>query len=84
MLIQTSLKINLEKKSRNKDLMLEDQKGCIRGCEEFKCLGVKIDTEDIQENDIKNRINKGRAVTAMLNSVLWKRLITRKKQITNI
>ena len=53
------LKIHLEKNflhclwSRNQ--RLEDQKGCIRGCEEFKYLGVKINKEDRQENDIKNR-----------------------------
>ena len=56
-----------------KDLILEDQKGCIRECEEFKYLGVKIDKEDRQENDIKKRISKGRALTAVLN-----RQITRK------
>jgi hypothetical protein len=50
-----------------------------RICEKFKYLGVKIDNEDRQENYIKNRINKGRAVTAMLNSVLWNRQIIRKK-----
>ena len=61
-----------------KDLILEDQNGCIRGCEEFKYLGVRIDKGDSQENYIKNRVNKGRAVTAMLNSVLWNRQITRK------
>ena len=67
------LKINLEKTfymgcgAATKDLILEDQKSCIRGCEEFKCLGVKFDKEDRQESDIKDRINKGRAATAMLN-----------------
>ena len=71
-------------RAETKDFILEDQKCCIRGCEEFKYLGVKIDKEDRQENDIKNRINKGRAVTAMLNSVLWNRQITIKKQISNI
>ena len=55
-----------------KDLISEDQKGCIRGCEELNYLGVKIDKEDRQENYI-NRINKGRAITPMLNSVLWNR-----------
>ena len=59
---------------------MEDQKGCTRGCEEFKYLGVNIDKEDRQEIDIKNRINKGRAVTAMLNSALWNRQITRKNK----
>ena len=29
--------------AETKDLIFEDQKGCIRGCEEFKYLGVKID-----------------------------------------
>ena len=37
---------------------MEGLKACIRECEEFKYLGVKIDKEDRQENDIKNRINK--------------------------
>ena len=45
------------------------------GCEEFKYLRVKIGG---QENFIKNRITKGRTVTAMLNSVLWNRQVTRK------
>ena len=39
--------------AETKDLILEDQKGCIRGCEEFKYLGINIDKEDRQENDIK-------------------------------
>ena len=59
--------------AETKDLILEDQKGCIRGCEEFKYMWVKIDKEEIQENYIKNRNNKGRAATAMLNSLLWNR-----------
>jgi hypothetical protein len=28
--------------AETKDLILEDQKGCIRGCEEFNYLGVKL------------------------------------------
>ena len=28
------------------DLILEHQKGCIRGCEKFQYLSVKIDKED--------------------------------------
>ena len=70
--------------TETKDLIQEDQKGCIRGCEEFKYLGIKIEKGDSQENDIKNRINKGRPTTAMLKSVLWNRQKTRKKQITYI
>ena len=44
-------------------------------------MGVQIDKENRLENDINNRINKGRAVTAMLNSVLWNRQITRKNKL---
>ena len=50
------LKINLERTfymvcgAEIKDLILEDQKCCIRGCKEFKYLGVKIYKEDRQEN----------------------------------
>ena len=39
--------------AETKDLILEDQKGCIRGCEEFQYLRVKMN-EDRQEN-IKNQ-----------------------------
>ena len=58
-----SLKINLEKtfyigcRAEAKDLILEDQKGFIGGCEEFKYLGVKIYNKNRQGNYIKNRIN---------------------------
>ena len=43
--------------AENKILILGNQKSCIRGCEEYKYLGIKIDKEDRQEDDIKNRIN---------------------------
>ena len=77
--------MNLKKKkcfcgTETKDLILEDQNGCIKGSQKFKYLGrgVKIDKEDRQEN-YNNRINKGRAIIAMLNGVLWNEQITRKK-----
>ena len=57
---------------------MEDQKGFIKGWEEFDYLGARIDKEDKQESDIKNRINKGRATIAMLNSILWDRNITKE------
>ena len=53
-----------------KDLIEKDQKGCIRGSEEFKYLRVKIDKEERQEYYIKNRINKCSAITSILNGVL--------------
>ena len=70
--------------AETKDLILEDQKGCFRRCEEFKYLEIKIDKEDRKESDIKNKVKKGRAKTAMPNGVLWKKQITRKKQIKNM
>ena len=63
--------------AKTKDLILEDQKSCIRRREEFKYLEVKIDKEVRQENGIKNRINKGRAIIVMLNCVLWNKQIAR-------
>ena len=56
--------------AENKDLILEDQKVCVRGREEFVYLWVKIDKEDREENYIKNRINKGRVITEIMNGVL--------------
>ena len=46
-----------------KELILEDQKGCITGWKEFEYLGVKIDIEGREESYIKNRFNKSRTVT---------------------
>ena len=45
-------------RAENKNVILEDQKDYIRGCEEFKYLGVKIYKEDRQEQYIKNRLIK--------------------------
>ena len=54
------LKVNLDKTFymgfgiETEDLILEDQKGFIKVCEEFDYLGVRIDKEDRQESDIKH------------------------------
>ena len=85
------LKVNLGKTFymgcgiKAEDLILEDQKGFIKGCDGFDYLGVRTDKEDRQESDKKNRINKGRATIAILNSILWDRNITKevKLQIYN-
>jgi hypothetical protein len=69
--------------AETKDLIWEYRKGCIRGCDEFKYSGVKIDKEDRQENVIKKRINKGRSKTALLNSTVEQK-DNYKKQMTNI
>ena len=69
MLVVQNISIYFQKcMDGERHFIFEDQKGCIRRCEEIKYLRVKIDKEDRQENYIKNRLNKGRAVTAMLNS----------------
>ena len=59
--------------AETKDIILKDQKGCFRGCEELKYFGVIIDKGYREGIYIKNRINQGRAITAMLNTVLWNR-----------
>jgi hypothetical protein len=75
-----TLKIKLEKNcylscgAETKDLLLEDQKGYIRGCEEFEYLRVK---KDDRLEDIKNWNNKARVITAILIDVLWNRNIIR-------
>ena len=90
---QKSTKMGFENKFRKKtycmgcgaeikDLVQEDQKNCIRECEDFKYLGVKIYKEAREENDSKNRVNNGTTITAMLYTVLWNRQITRKKLLT--
>jgi hypothetical protein len=45
----------------------------LKEAKNLSIFGVKIDKEDRQENYIKNTINKGTAITAMLNTVLWNR-----------
>ena len=51
---------------------LVDWCGSLRSCKPHIYFSSR------KENDIKYWINKGRAITAMLNSVLWNRQITRK------
>jgi hypothetical protein len=56
---------------QTKDLLLKYQKGCIRGCEDFEYLGVKIVKEDRRENYNKNKINEDRTIIRIRNAVLW-------------
>ena len=44
-------------------------------------LGIKIHKEYRQNNDIKNRIDKGGATMSLLEGVLWNRQITRKTKL---
>ena len=39
---------------------------------------------DVDFNNIRNSINKGRAIISMLNGVLWKRQITMKNKLKYI
>ena len=81
------LKVNLDKTFymgcgiKTEDLIFEEQKGFIKGCEEFDYLRVRIDKEDRQESHIKNRNNKGRATIIMLNSISWDRNITKEVKL---
>ena len=58
------LKVNLDKTFymgcgiKTEDLILEDEKGLIKGCEELDYLGVRIDKEDRQESDIKTELTR--------------------------
>ena len=36
-------------------MILEDQKGCTRGCEEFEYLGVKLDRKGRQQYEINEQ-----------------------------
>jgi hypothetical protein len=56
----------------SRDLQLEDGKGTISYVSEYVCLGVSITKDGNHEPEI-DRINKGRAATSKLNSVLWDR-----------
>ena len=67
--------------AETKDLILEDQEGCIGECEAFDYLGVKRDKEDRQEKANKNRINKDRGIREMLNDVMGNRQISRKNNL---
>lgn len=46
------MRVNLDKTlymwcgTDSEDLILEDQRGCIKGCEGFEDLGVRTDKED--------------------------------------
>ena len=59
--------------AENKYLVLEDRRGevALDDVRSFSYLRVKIYKEGGQAINIKNIINKGRAITAMLNDVLW-------------
>ena len=69
---------------RNQIFKIGRLKKLLRGSEEIDYLREQIDEEDRQENYIKNRINEGRSIIAMLNGLLWSRQITRKNKLQTI
>ena len=58
MLVVQNISIYFQKcMDGERHFIFEDQKGCIRGCQEFEHLIVKIDRDDRHVNDTKKRIN---------------------------
>lgn len=55
------------------DLVLEV--GKIKGVQSYKFLGVILNKKGIKENEIRERINKGRVVNRNLNSFFWQKPI---------
>jgi len=53
-------------------------KGTISHVSEYVYLGVRITKDRNHEPEINGRINKGRAATSKLNSILWDRDVTSK------
>jgi len=65
-------------------LQLEDGKGIISNVNEYTYLGVRISKDGSHEPQINERINRGRAAIAKLNSILWDRDVTSKQRLTFI
>ena len=63
-----------------RDFQLEDGKGIISYVKEYTYLGVRITKDGNYEPEINDRINGGRAAITKINSVLWDRDVTPKKQ----
>nr|CAI5864969.1 unnamed protein product [Callosobruchus analis] len=57
------------------DLTLDT--GTIKGVKCSKYLGIIFNKKGNSENEIQERINRGRAVTRTINSLLWNKKITR-------
>nr|CAI5853376.1 unnamed protein product [Callosobruchus analis] len=83
---KAGLKMNLSKceylivgSNECNNLPLEAEE--IQGVEKCKYLGIILNKQGNSEDEIKERINKGRKVTGALNSLLWDKGI--KKQTKN-
>ena len=50
-------------------ILSSNRKGIIKECSKFEYLGVKINKDFRQKNDVKFKVNEGRP--AMLNGILW-------------
>jgi len=61
-----------------RDLQLEGGKGIISHVNEYTYLGVRINKDGNHEPEVNDRINRGRAAIAKLNSILWDRDVTPK------
>jgi len=65
----------------SRDLQLEDGKGIISHVNEYTYVGVRVTKDGNHEPQINDRINRGRAATTKLNSILWDSDVTLKTKI---
>jgi len=78
------LKLNVKKTKyiaigdTSRNLQLEDGKRIISHVSEYVYLGVRITEDGNHEPEINDRINRGRAATSKINSILWDRDVTSK------
>lgn len=59
-----------------KDLCIGNDK--IQLCDDFKYLGFTVSKEGTSNKDINNKINQGKRVINMLNSILWNSQLSKK------
>lgn len=61
------------------DIELEDGQ-CIKSCEHYKYLGVRVSQDGKMDQAIKDRNLQGRKAIAMLNRILWDQSISKEKK----
>ena len=63
-------------------MVLEDEQGTIKLCNEYIYLGTKITADGGHDVEIIERINKSRSAISKLNGVLWDQNISYKTKTT--
>ena len=65
---------------QTQDLLLEEELGIFKHCENYKYLGVIITKDGKQDHEIKRRITLGKSAISALNSILWDKKITKENK----